>query len=148
MELLVLVMQYQQKEWKAGLLIGFSLLQGIIRIASPNKTSTSFISILHTFEWNKTSLDEIREVQNTNKGTKADWPVSGIPNSLAACSVKLIQPSETIQLTGGTFEYVVLVGISWLAFGLLGSGRPSGIVSKRKSAKPLSESGPLAFSKR
>ena len=74
----------------------------------------------------------------------------GIPNLSAASRVKDMQPSPTIQVTGGTFEYEVSLslvmrlqsgtrqvfgrdsareGMSWLTSASEG-GRPSGMVSK------------------
>ena len=76
-------------------------------------------------------------------------------------------PSETIQVTGGLSEVALLSltrrsengakklfimdsqreGISWEAL-ISDGGRPSGMVSNRKSGKPSKELGPLDFIKR
>jgi len=87
---------------------------------------------------------------------------SGMPSSAAASRVKLMIPSETMQVTGGTldedlsfsFERRFLKGAkqsflveshrdgtSWVA-STSDSGRPSGMVSNRKEGRPSRELGP------
>ncbi|PON90933.1 hypothetical protein TorRG33x02_133390 [Trema orientale] len=91
---------------------------------------------------------------------------SGIPNSLAAFTPKVMIPSTIMQVIGGTSdEHLSLSnsslngpkqfflveshsgGTSWVASRSDG-GKPSGMVSNRKSGRPLTESGPLDLIKR
>jgi len=90
---------------------------------------------------------------------------SGTPNSSAASTVKLITPSETMQVTGGASELLTLArrflkwgrqvllvdsqreGISWVTSTSY-SGRPSGMVSKRNEGRPLREEAPLDLRRR
>ncbi|XXG40420.1 hypothetical protein AAC387_Pa01g1141 [Persea americana] len=91
---------------------------------------------------------------------------TGIPCSSAASKVKLMIPSERMQLILGTptvlfiftirsrngTEQFLLVesqraGTSWVASRSEG-GRPSGMVSNRKSSRPFRESGPLDLNSR
>ena len=92
---------------------------------------------------------------------------TGILNSWAAVIVNVMKASETIQVTGGLFEVGLLSftrrsengakklvimdseieGMSWVAL-ISDGGRPSGMVSNRKSDKPSRELGPLDFIKR
>jgi hypothetical protein len=95
---------------------------------------------------------QAEEVQN--------W-TSRIPKSFAALRPKLIIPSETMQVTGGTSNVELSLstsslngarqfflteshraGTSWVASRSDG-GNPSGIVSNWKSGKPFMWSGPL-----
>ena len=90
----------------------------------------------------------------------------GMPNSLAAFMAKLITPSEIMHVTGGTSEDEPILanrslnggkqffrvesqsdGISCDA-SRSDCGSPSGMVSNRKSGKPLTAFGPRDRSKR
>ncbi|KAK3014575.1 hypothetical protein RJ639_008907 [Escallonia herrerae] len=89
-------------------------------------------------------------------------------SSSAAVRVKLIAPSETTQVTGGTFDEAESLslerrslngakqfliaeshreGTSWVA-SISDGGSPSGIVSNRNEERPLSASGPRDFKRR
>lgn len=93
---------------------------------------------------------------------------SGMPSSSAAVRVKLMIPSETMQVTGGTWNAEELLslerssrkgarqllwveeqrdGTSWVASTSDG-GRPSGMVSNWKVGRPQRELGPLDFKRR
>lgn len=93
---------------------------------------------------------------------------SGTPSSCAASSVKLMTPSETMQVTGGTVpgEQFSLVrrslkgakqfflveeqreGMFCVVSTFDVGGRPSGIVSNLNELRPLREWGPPDFSRR
>ncbi|KAK2972535.1 hypothetical protein RJ640_006601 [Escallonia rubra] len=93
---------------------------------------------------------------------------SGTPNSSAAVRVKLITTSETMQVTGGTFDELLslkrrslngakqcllvesqMVRTSGMAsVSLSDGGIPSGIISNRKEERPLSEFCPRDLRRR
>lgn len=93
---------------------------------------------------------------------------SGMPSSSAALRVKLMIPSETMQVTGGTLDEEVSLSLArrsrkgarqllwveaqgggtfWVA-SISDGGRPSGMVSNWKEGIPRRELGPLDFSRR
>ena len=92
---------------------------------------------------------------------------TGILNSWAVVIVNDMAAFETIQVTGGLSEVALLSftrrsengakklfitdsqreGMSWVAL-ISNGGRPSGMVSNRKSGNPSKELGPLDFIKR
>jgi hypothetical protein len=93
---------------------------------------------------------------------------SGMLISAAASRVKVMQPSEIMQVTGGTLDEAVSLsferrlvkgakqcfvvdshrdGGSWVA-STSESGRPSGMVSNRKEGRPSRELGPRDLRRR
>ena len=93
---------------------------------------------------------------------------SGMPSSAAASRVKLMAPSETMQVTGGTLDEAVSLsferrllngakqcfvvdshrdGMSRVA-STSESGRPSEMVSNRKEGRPSRELGPRDLRRR